>query len=158
MGNLEDWERISDELRRLVGDVALNMSEVEDGLDILLLDLLAQPPVRDFFRSQVLGRRSISDKIQLLKTYANTFADHLVDADVALEHLAAIERANRERNRLIHDLHEVDFSNGTVRRRRLGGDGHIDVSLDDYRELAGMTGLMAGPVIEALADVLTNQR
>jgi hypothetical protein len=114
--------------------------------------------VRDFFRSQVLGRRSISDKIRLLKAYAHTFADDLVDAEVALDHLAAIERSNRERNRLIHDLHEVDFGDGTVRRRRLGSEAHTDVSLDDYRELAGMTGLMAGPVIEGLADVLMTRR
>jgi hypothetical protein len=89
-----------------------------------------------------------------LRAYARTFAVDLVDADVALDYLPAIERANRERNRLIHDLHEVDFADGTVRRRRLGSDAHMDVSLDDYRELAGMTSLMAGPVIEGLADVL----
>jgi hypothetical protein len=155
MDKLTEWESVSDELRQLIGDITLSMTEIEASLDIVIMDLMVQPSVRCFFQRHVLGRRMINEKVQILKSYAKAHPERTnTDSDVALDHLEAIERASRERNRLVHDLHDVDWEDARITRRRLGHLDSTTIELADYRDLAGLLSIVAGPGMDALSETL----
>ncbi len=155
---MDEWDRARTELEQIIGQVALDMTDLEESLDFLIIDALASPPSRAFFQRYVLGGMMIGAKVRLLTEYVKFFDDALADAEGALRHLDAIERANRERNRLIHDLHDIDFDTAKMTRRRLWQDSAIEIDLESYRALSNRTSILAGPVIEALADALAVTR
>ena len=150
---IDGWEKATDELRALIGEVSLNLAAVEEGIDWILIDLLALPHARPFFRQHILGRMMLRRKVELLREFVKSHGDLLADAPSALEWLRRIDDACEQRNRLVHDLHEVSFVDGSVTRRRVWQkDGGQTVNLDDYRELASNTSLLTGPAFDALFE------
>ncbi len=149
----EGWEKATDELRALIGEVSLNLAAVEEGIDWILADLLVHPDARSFFRQHILGRMMVRGKVALLREFVKSHGDRLADAPSALEGLQRIDDACGLRNRLVHDLHEVSFVDGSITRRRVWQkDGGQSVKLDDYRDLASNTSLLTGPAFDALFE------
>lgn len=150
----DEFDKANAELRELIGDVTLTMADIEDSLDELILDLLSRPPLFSFFKRRVLGRWMVSAKIELLIAYGEEFAEVVTDADTALGLLRDIKGMAVERNRLIHDLHDVDIDDGQVTRRRIWEEDYKAVDLGAYRELAERLTILADPGMEAIADGL----
>ncbi len=151
----DEWEQASAQLASLIGEVTITMADIEDSLDELLLDLLSSPPAFSFFKRRVLGRWMIGAKLDLLISYATEFADVVSDSATALTHLRSIKAMSEERNRLIHDLHEVSIDDGRVTRRRIWESEASPIDLASYRELSERLSIMVAPGVEAIADALT---
>ena len=154
MGALDKWAQAAEELHRVVGEVTLLITEIEDGLDEIILDQLVMAPAHSFFKRRVLGRQLVSAKVDLLIAYASEFATALAAPDKAREHLLEIRDATEQRNRLVHDLHEVDIANGRVSRRRLWEEDGQPIDLQSYRDLAERLTMLSGEGIEGIADGL----
>src|SRR3712207_6531956 len=87
-------------------------------------------------------------------TYAKAFKDELHRADVATTLLVDIRQAAETRNRLVHDLHDIDVVEGHITRRRLWEKQGGPIDLASYRQLARSLAIMAGPAIDPLAECL----
>lgn len=146
------WFRAIAELREIIGDVTMSITEIDDSLGELILDLLVLPPVHGFYRQHVLRHQIISRKVELLSSYVKAMPDCVTDADFALDTLTRIAEANRERNRLVHDLHVIDWDDRRVTRRRLWDEQPTTVDMTALRELAGILTILSGPGMEALCD------
>lgn len=149
----DGWEKATDELRALIGEVSLNLAAVEEGIDWILIDLLALPHARPFFRQHILGRMMLRRKVELLREFVKSHGDLLADAPSALEWLWRIDDACEQRNRPVHDLHGGElrrwFGHSSTGRQKDGGQ---TINLDDYRELASNTSLLTGPAFDALFE------
>lgn len=154
MAQPEDWERATSELREIIGDVTMTLTEIEDSLDEIILDTLTHEALYSFFKRRVLGRWMLGAKVDLLIAYVDEFSEVLTDAETALQLLRDIKTASEERNRLIHDLHDVDFDDGHITRRRLWEQEGKSIDLASYRDLAGLLTILSGPGMDALGDAL----
>jgi hypothetical protein len=150
----ERYEKTTTELTQIIGEVTLNLTDIEAALDDLIVELLVISSWYDFVQRHILGRMRLDGKIQLLKNLVKEDPELFVDGRLALRHLDSVDEANRERNRLIHDLHEVDFEDASITRRRLWQKDATAVDLETYRRLADMTQILAGPGMDALAELL----
>jgi hypothetical protein len=148
----EDWMRPTNDLRTLIGMVSMDLAVIEDSLDWILSDLVASPDSREFFRQQVLGAMMLRRKAELLRTYVKQHADLMPDPDGARTWLDQIVSANDLRNRLVHDLHEVNFEDGSIVRRRVSHRDGVTVDLAEYQQLAFTTSLLTGPAFDALFE------
>jgi hypothetical protein len=96
----------------------------------------------------------LTGKLDLLLAYATEWADVVADAETVRTTLEAIKVATIERNRMVHDLHDVSAEDGEVTRRRLWEEDGHRVDLAAYRELAERLDVLAGPGMEAVAEGL----
>lgn len=148
----EKWMQPTDDLRTLIGMVSMDFAAIEDSLDWILSDLVARPDSRVFFRQEVLGTMMLRRKAELLRTYVKQHADLIPDADGARTWLDQIVSANELRNRLVHDLHEINSQDGSIVRRRVSHNYGVAVDLAAYQQLAFTASLLTGPAFDALFE------